>query len=863
MGSLLESVQQVCLVICIVIVPLTTAWAKELGVAILFLTAAVLMTVGAVRAVSDKKPGFGSLTPIVLAGVACVLVLMQLFPLPQSVLRTVTPFQQQAFEAWPDLSAVLSTPSEWNTISLTPHLTASGLALASAYFMLIGGLWFYLRSSREVSWLIWLIAVSTAGMAAIGMCQLLFGNGKFLWLFENPMRSVEWPAKGTFTNQNHFASFLALGVGCCLFQALGTRETVRKTSRNRVAKSSRSAFARVDVDSDSMTLVEKVWGGVTILVLLAAVLSFSRGGIAAIIVAMAVACFGFRSRLSALSRFLVPAIAFCVLGLVAFGSDVLTSKWDRLVTSTSLSDVSAGRVALWKSILDAAPSFAMAGSGAGSHAEVYPVWMVEDFGKRFSHAENGYLQILLEMGLPGLLLLAAVLFVVIRKLVTGFQTTKTDRHLQTPWVICLAGILASLFHSLTDFVWYIPACMLVTLTLLVVLFRSAEIHLQSRNKKPVAGGTRMMPWASFVIVGAIVALGTSRVVADARSEGHWLVYRGLAIDSSKHLDNGVPQDQGIDEMIAALESCLAADPQDSRATSDLSILYLRRFESQQAKSDNPMSVAEIRSTVKSVGFDSRRETLQWLVKAFGTGVSDLFRATISARSAMAGQPLRASPYLALHQLSFLITDDPEVEERLMQQTLILRPHSASIRYAAGIADLEAGRLDSGFQRLAFAFQKDRSLRPIIVNQMLEVLPVAEVVDVLDTDSEGLLQVFNSCRKLSNADMADWVAIHFREKFKDATHPPTYSYWNSASQIFSYLKDYETEIICLKKALVYRPNSYSVRRMLALRMADFGDVDQGIAALKACLIRKPDDAAVKSRLHKLVSSGKHDVVEMTN
>lgn len=860
-ASVLESVQRACLVSCVVVVPLTTAWAKELGIAILFLSAAVLMSVGALRAITERRAAVGSLTPMVLAGFACLLVLIQLVPLPSSVLSVVTPVQQEVFQNWPSLSSVLSTPSEWKTISLTPHLTASGLALASAYFMLIGGLWFYLHSARQVNWLLWLIAVATACMALVGLSQLLFGNGKFLWLFENPMRSAEWPAKGTFTNQNHFAGFLTLGVGCCLYQALGTRKLSKSPSRPKRRKSSQSSFATPRGDSEALTPTEKVWAGMTIVVLLAAVLSFSRGGIAAMIVAIMVSCFGFRSRLPALSRLLVPAIAFCILGLIAFGSDAFTARWDRLVTSSSLSDVSTGRIALWNSILEASPSFAFAGAGAGSHAEVYPLWMVEDFGKRFSHAENGYLQVLLEMGVPGLLLIAIVLIVVLRKCFRGLSTV--DRHAQTVWLICLAGVLASLFHSLTDFVWYIPACMLVTLMLLVILFRSAELHLQTQHDIPESKMPRVVPLMTFLIVGVMVALGAPRVIADARSEGYWLEYRGLATSSSRGSSNGLSEEDHVDAMIAALESCLVADPQDSRAMSDLSILYLRRFELSQKTSDNPMSIAEIRGTVKSVNFGSRRETLQWMVKAFGSGVGDLFRATLAARASVAGQPLRASPYLTMHQLAFLVQDDPKIEEQLIQQVLILRPHSAAVRYAVGIANLEIGNLDDGLQRLSFAFRKDKSLRPLILSQTLDLVPLPELIETLDTDSEGLLQVFIACREAADDEKTEWVAQQFGRDFDAATHPPDFSYWDSASQVFSYLKDDKAEIKCLKKCLVYRPNVYAARQRLALRLAESGDVDQGIAALKACLIRKPDDAAVKSRLHQLLNSDKRIALEMTN
>lgn len=861
---LLDLLSKLSLASTIVIVPLMAAWAKEWSVAVLFLSSASLLVANSIGAMRAKaKPG-RSLVPVYLAGIACLLVLVQLVPLPALILDRVSPFQRHAFSDWPEISSALATPSRWATISLTPHLTASSLALVCGYFMFVMGLWFHLQSKEEVRWLLRLIAFSTVVMAVVGLLQLLFGNGKFLGLFENPMRSAGWPAKGTFTNQNHFASFLALGVGCCLFQCLGTRKTKTSSDRSKArSRGDQSSFGNQNKRDAGSSSNQAIWAAATIIVLLAAVLSFSRGGIASVLIALGVVCVGFRSKLRVLSGFLLPAMGFCVLGVLAFGSDSFSAKWNQLLTSTSFSDVSAPRAALWNSVLEASPSFAVAGSGAGSHAEVYPVWMEEDFGKRFSHAENGYLQILLEMGVPGILLLCLLYFVVGRRTVRALRIAKGPN--KTLLFVCAAGITASVLHSIVDFVWCIPACLVVTLALLMSLYRSTEFLENRERNESTTWPIRLMPGIAILLVGVIVVFGTPRVIADAQSEAPWLRFRALAIDSKIEPNAEALTDERLNLMINYLETCVQIDPGNSRAMADLSILYLRRFEAGRAASDNPMSVSEIRNTVQSVEFESRREMLQWMAKAFGSRVEDLFRSLIAARASLSGQPLRASSYLVLHQLSFLIADNIEIQNQLMDQVLRVRPHDPAVRYAAGIADFEAGRLNDGASKLAFAFRNDRSLRQPILIQMMELIPIEEVVSLLEPDIEGLLQIFATCKVLNDESRTLWVAERFRQEFYDTQRPETFGFWFKSAELFRYLNESEVEISCLKQALIYRPQTYSVRRTLAFRLDEIGDSNEANTALRACLLRKPDDAEIKRRLQKGTTVIRHQRIasEQTN
>ncbi|MEP3481538.1 MAG: O-antigen ligase family protein [Fuerstiella sp.] len=835
--------QKAMLVLCLVLVPLTNAWATEWGLVVLLVGAGALVVTGVLKSVLSRQYVKFSFWPLILAGAACCIVLLQVTPLPASLLEVISPVQSELFADWAVMGQLTGGPPRWATISLVPHLTMSCLTLVCSYFLVVWGLWYFLESEADVLWLVRLVAISVTLMAGVGVMQLLFEDGKYLGLFENPMRPADWPAKGTFTNQNHFANFLAVGLGCCFYQVFGAH--AGGSSRTPAKK---GKFAANHSQGEGFSLDQKVWAGALVLILLAGVLTFSRGGIFALFVAFSLSCFAFRSRLTSLSSVLIPAFTFVAIALLAFGAEGLVSKWNSLITSSSLADVSSGRVSLWKSLLEAAPQYAMVGTGAGSHAEVYPLWMKEDLGVRFSHAENGYLQIFLETGSLGLLLLAGILFLVFHKAVKSFRGA--GARIQSLMMVCVAGIVASLLHSFSDFAWYIPACLLVTLSLLMILFRLAELVTEADVGSAEVKTRPLISSFAMAFTCAIVVLGMPRVVADARSEPYWLKFRSIAIGLDQDSQDASLVDDGLNQMIDSLENCLVHDPSDSRALSDLSVLYLQRFEVTQADADNPISLAEIRSTVKSVGFESRKEMFGWMTSAFPDGLGDLLRSALAARKSIQGQPLRASSYLTMHQLSFLTSDDVTVRQRLMDQVLRVRPHDAAVRYASGAADLEEGRLDSGFDKINYAFHHDQNLQSAILNQLIPMLSIQEVVEVLDPDVSGLYLVFAASRDLGVISDLQWVAEQFREKFAQANHPSNYDYWFSASQIFSVLKDHDTEAYCLQQCLKDRPRAYSTRRRFAFLLADIGDIDEAVAALKACLLRKADDVDVKKKLEQL-------------
>ena len=113
---------------------------------------------------------------LVLAGAAVPLV--QLIPLPQSVLQWLAPHTARILPLWgPEGDPALSL-GDWSRISLTPAATRSALVMFSAYGLLFLVTVQRVRSLEDVERLLRWCGLSAVLMASFGLIQFLTANGK-------------------------------------------------------------------------------------------------------------------------------------------------------------------------------------------------------------------------------------------------------------------------------------------------------------------------------------------------------------------------------------------------------------------------------------------------------------------------------------------------------------------------------------------------------------------------------------------------------------------------------------------------------------------------------------------------------------
>lgn len=167
--------------------------------------------------------------------------------------------------------------------------------------------------------------------------------------------------------------------------------------------------------------------------------------------------------LAALSIGQAPRRALVMLlGLlaVAFLSTKLPSTGGELVERLPQITRDSGRMIIWESswkLLQASPWH---GIGLGLFYLAYPPYRnpADNSGGFFAH--NDYLQLWIETGWPGLLLLLAVLAAAAWLLWRGLSKAERKKRVEMAGLFC--GLMAVAGHSLVDFNFYILSIMMVT-----------------------------------------------------------------------------------------------------------------------------------------------------------------------------------------------------------------------------------------------------------------------------------------------------------------------------------------------------------------------------------------------------------------
>jgi O-antigen ligase len=383
---------------------------------------------------------------LALVGLALLLVAIQLVPLPTSIWAGL-PAREQLLEAY----RLLGIEAGPQPLSLAPYDSiVTVLALLPPVGMLAAmiGLRGY-----SASWLAVALIVGTVGGVLLGILQVASTDpANSPWYFYQ--QSNFGVATGFFANSNHMASLLLVGVP--FIAALGA--TVRERSKD------------VRLRSAALALV----AGGLVVVILGIVLNGSLAGYGLglpVVLASLAMLFG------AHARFARPAaLAIMIAGLVAVGL-----LWSSPVNRGAATSVST-RQTIFSNSMGLVRAYVPVGSGLGTFEEVYR--MSEDPAKvdRYyvNHAHDDYLELAIETGVPGIILMLLFLIWWGRSVLRMSRSPAADEF-------AIAGAIASaalLLHSAVDYPLRTAAMSVVFSMCLVLIVQSRRSARSDSDLRP-------------------------------------------------------------------------------------------------------------------------------------------------------------------------------------------------------------------------------------------------------------------------------------------------------------------------------------------------------------------------------------------
>jgi len=339
------------------------------------------------------------------------------------------------------------------SISVNRELTSLALlrliTTASAFWIALQ----LCRQATRANILLKAVAAIVCAYAAYGLVAHYLWPDRILWFEDKLNRNY---VHATFINPNSFATYA--GIGFVAFCAL-----ILRLYRNEFASIGGSIRFRIATFIEVTGQQGAALLGGALVVLVALLLSGSRGGITATVLALLVlAALTLRLRQNQVAEqrdaIVVLGVLFVAATFLAFG-DVVVGK----IAQEGFHDESrmALHIIVIRSILDAP----MLGYGYGTFKDVFPMFRDQSVGTStaWQMAHNTFLEALQGLGVVFGSMLGASISLLVWRCMKGAAARQKDEAL--PCVAASAAVLVAI-HSLVDFSLQIQAIALTFMALL-------------------------------------------------------------------------------------------------------------------------------------------------------------------------------------------------------------------------------------------------------------------------------------------------------------------------------------------------------------------------------------------------------------
>jgi tetratricopeptide (TPR) repeat protein len=524
-------------------------------------------------------------------------------------------------------------------------------------------------------------------------------------------------------------------------------------------------------------------------------------------------------------------------------------------------DQGEARRKIWGCAVAASKEYPLAGTGLSSHVEVYPTYydgVSENI--EYTHAENGYLQVLMETGIAGLAIAALFISVVAWWCLRGIARS-TSPHSASLLGAITAVLAMNLVHSITDFIWYVPALMAVVLVFAAAAVRTYQLAVPATaSASEGSGHFGRMTWAMAACgVAAFAAIMVRTEWPLVAAEPHWFSYIHLtrAMNADESDRPGATPDLGLARRrLATIAAAVRSNPNSHRAQLALARSYIQYVELKLAESENAMPLSQIRDAAKT-NFESVDEMMEWLEKPalLGERRKMLSAALNSTRRALKLCPVAGRGYLTLSELAWLEGAGDEEEEVLIDQAYVVRPHDPRVHFVLGRREFIAQNFEPAMEHWREAFDRDPSYRKQLIRGLAELVPPAFFLKNFEMDLDSMRMLWTAYEKSPDEEGKATVLVKLAEAeisaAKTATATEAVKHWLQASQCYRILNDPQRMLDTAQAAVDANRNSVAARQRLGTLLYEQGDFEGAADHLTWCVNRQPDNGDLRNLAQRAI------------
>ncbi|MCS6977577.1 MAG: O-antigen ligase family protein, partial [Gemmatales bacterium] len=646
----------------------------------------LLLVLWGVRMVLERRPLLRRTPFLTVLAAWFALGVVQIIPLPPVLLRMLSPETVRLYDALlPTEPETLSNSEEvrpplerGKTLSVYPGATRRFLLRLLALLALFAVVQENVASEASLRRLTIAATINGFALALLALFQYFRGPPNVIYgTFTAPAEVF-----GPFVCRNHFPFYLNM----CIGLGLGWLLSVRREYHN--------LDQHPNVPLAVLQQPEVLWLGSGLgLMVTSVLLSRSRGGIVALLLATAGAGFLHLLYSRQRSRLDLPVvIGGVVLALTAwFGFDLVN---DRLKTVWMGEALQETRAPLWSMLFPLVRDFPLFGTGLGTFEAVESLHRQSprDVNVQYEHAHNEYLEAWIEGGLIGLFLVTAL-----AGLAVAYAYRAYRRYVREESGGLILGAALALFtvviHSFGDFGMHIPAIAVLATVIaahLSVLGASEEPRLQPN----ATTGWRNKAW--LVLGGFVILLGVLLGLEGWRT---WRVhyhrsigYAWLATDRPDRFTKAFPH----------FAEAARLDPDKARLHLEASRAYLSAVEEQTLPMELTQDLGQAVPWLSVVLSSSPADALlsptanSLLTNAVWEPTLDEFENHLQSTLVVPGlrhlvrardlAPTQGAPHVRLAaNRSFFTQADPA--QRYIERAMLLIPVDPELWYVGGLVAL--------------------------------------------------------------------------------------------------------------------------------------------------------------------------------